>query len=182
MSTAVTRRTSPTARGDTSPTLAGLVRTLYSARCICAYSSQFAGNGGNGGLTTTGNAQGGSGSFFGGGFGGNAVSGNSGNANGGSSYNAGGSVTNKYGSGNGGNGGQSSSGSATGGHAKRGGYYPIFFPGVGGSAQSGNSGNVNGGDSTNIAYSPWGSVTNAFGSGEFFEMCFSALRSHPIYR
>ena len=46
---------------------------------------------------------------------------------------------------------------------------PGVFPssgngGNGGNAVSGNSGNVNGGDSVNIA-SPWGSVTNAFGSG-----------------
>ena len=47
----------------------------------------------------------------------------------------------------------------------RGGYYYPVFGGFGGTAKSGDSGNANGGNVVNKA-SPWGSVTNAFGSCE----------------
>ena len=53
----------------------------------------------------------------------------------------------------------------------RGGYggFPIFG-GIGGSAISGDSGDANGGPVKNIATSPWGSVTNVWGSGEYFQL------------
>lgn len=132
---------------------------------------------GNGGFTKSGNAYAGSG--FGGG--GNAISGNSGNANGGSVYNSGGTIVNGPGASKSyislvpihlsicwqfvdkaGNGGVSISGNAYGGNAKRG--YP-FFPGfgAGGNAQTGNSGNANGGDVVNEG----GYIWNGWGSSKF---------------
>ena len=50
----------------------------------------------------------------------------------------------------------------------RGGYggYPIFFGGIGAPATSGNSGNANGGSVENVATSPWGPVSNSWGSGK----------------
>ena len=58
--------------------------------------------------------------------------------------------------------------------------FPGFGFGIGGTAISGDSGNVNGGSVENVA-SPWGSVTNVWGSGEYRCLDYAFMTEALVY-